>query len=73
MLKCSFDEFVWEKVVSLSHSSAILAPPSKICKYFIKEAPAAMAQEQPRGATQHPRSGAVAERSYPMPEVRGGG
>ena len=25
--KCSFDEFVGEKVVSLSYSSAILAPP----------------------------------------------
>ena len=25
--KCSFDEFVREKVVSLSYSSAILAPP----------------------------------------------
>ena len=25
--KCSFDEFVWEKVVSPSCSSAILAPP----------------------------------------------
>ena len=27
-LKCSFDEFVGEKVFSLSYSSAILAPPS---------------------------------------------
>ena len=27
-LKCSFDEFVWEKVVSLSYSSATLGPPS---------------------------------------------
>ena len=26
-VKCSFDEFVGEKVVSLSYSSAILAPP----------------------------------------------
>ena len=26
-LKCSFDEFVWEKVVSPSYSSAILGPP----------------------------------------------
>ena len=25
---------------------------------------------QPRGAIPHPRSGAAAERSYPMPEVR---
>ena len=31
-----------------------------------------MAQERPRGATPHPRSGAVAGRSYPTPEVRGG-
>ena len=31
------------------------------------------AQEQPRGATPHLRSGAVAERRYlPPPEVRGG-
>jgi len=27
--KCSFDEFVGEKVVSPSYSSAILAPPPK--------------------------------------------
>ena len=27
--KCSFDEFVGEKVVSLSYSSAILAPPEE--------------------------------------------
>ena len=26
---------------------------------------------QPRGATPCPRSGVVAERSYPMPKVRG--
>ena len=31
MFKCSFDEFVGEKVFSLSYSSAILAPPP----YFI--------------------------------------
>ena len=29
--KCSFDEFVGEKVVSLSYSSAILGLPSKNC------------------------------------------
>ena len=28
VFKCSFDEFVGEKVVSLSYSSAILGPPS---------------------------------------------
>ena len=28
--KCSFDEFVGEKVVSLSYSSAILAPPPEL-------------------------------------------
>ena len=28
--KCSFHEFVVEKVVSLSYSSAILAPPHKV-------------------------------------------
>ena len=28
--KCSFDEFVWEKVVSLSYSSAILGLPPDI-------------------------------------------
>ena len=32
-----------------------------------------MAQEQPRGATPRPRSGGVAERRYPVSEVRGGG
>ena len=31
-LKCSFDEFVGEKVVSLSYSSAILGPPLNIFK-----------------------------------------
>ena len=30
--KCSFDEFVGEKVVSLSSSSAILGPPLNIFK-----------------------------------------
>ena len=30
-----------------------------------------MAQERPRGATPHPRSGVAAERSYPSSEVRG--
>ena len=34
---------------------------------------AAMAKERPRGATPCPRPGAAAWRSYPMPEVRGGG
>ena len=29
--KCSFDEFVGEKVFSLSYSSAILAPPPHCC------------------------------------------
>ena len=32
-----------------------------------------MAQERPRGATPRPRSEAVAERSYPVSEVRGCG
>ena len=31
---CSFDEFVGEKVVSLSYSSAILAPPSLFAMNF---------------------------------------
>jgi len=40
--KCSFDEFVGEKVFSLSYSSAILAPPSRgkfiaIQSYFKKQ------------------------------------
>ena len=34
---------------------------------------AAMAQERLGGATPPPRSGAIAGRSYPMPEARGGG
>ena len=34
--KCSFDEFVGEKVVSLSYSSAILAPPSRIFNFMLK-------------------------------------
>ena len=32
-----------------------------------------MAQERPRGAIPHLRSGVVAERSHPTYEVRGGG
>ena len=38
-----------------------------------QEHQAATAQERPRGATPHPRSGAEAETSYPTPEVRGRG
>ena len=38
-----------------------------------RECQAATAQEQPRGATLRPRLGAVAERNYHTPEVRGGG
>ena len=39
VFKCSFDEFVGEKVVSPSYSSAILAPPPAykvilMCKYL---------------------------------------
>ena len=34
-LKCSFDEFVREKVVSPSYSSAILGPPLHISSYFL--------------------------------------
>ena len=37
------------------------------------ECQAAMAQEQARGATQHPRSGAAAGRRYPTSEAGGGG
>ena len=33
MFKCSFDEFVGEKVFSPSYSSAILAPPLEQCSY----------------------------------------
>ena len=35
MFKCSFDEFVGEKVFSPSYSSAILAPPSLAFKTFV--------------------------------------
>ena len=34
------------------------------------ECQAATAQERPRGATPHPRSGVVAERSYPTSKER---
>ena len=37
------------------------------------ECQAVTAQEWPRGATVHPRSGAAAKRSYPASEVRGNG
>ena len=37
------------------------------------ECQAVTAQEQPRGATPHPRSGATAGRRYPASEARGGG
>ena len=36
------------------------------------ECQVAMAQERPRGATPHPRSGVAAERSYPASKVSGG-
>jgi len=35
MFKCSFDEFVGEKVFSPSYSSAILAPPSSVFYTFL--------------------------------------
>ena len=38
-----------------------------------REHQAALAQERPRGATPHPRSGTTAERSYPTFKVRRGG
>ena len=38
-----------------------------------QECQALTAQERPTGATPRRRSGAVAERSYPMLEARGGG
>ena len=38
-----------------------------------QERQAATGQEQPRGATPCPKSGAAAKRSYPMPKVRGCG
>ena len=37
-----------------------------------RECQAATAQEQPRGATPRPRSGAAAGKSYPTSKVRGG-
>ena len=37
-----------------------------------RECQVVLAQEWPRGATSHPRSGVTAEPSYPMPEARGG-
>ena len=37
------------------------------------ECQAATAQELPRGATPPPRSGVVAEKSYPVSEVKGDG
>ena len=38
-----------------------------------QECQTATAQEQLRGATLHPKPGAVAGRSYPTPEARDGG
>ena len=38
-----------------------------------RECQAGTTQEQPRGATPHPRSGTAAERSYPTFKVRRGG
>ena len=37
-----------------------------------RECQTATVQEQPRGATQRPRSGGAAQRRYPVSEVRGG-
>ena len=38
-----------------------------------QECQAATAQEWPRGATLHPRSGGAAKRTYPESEIRSGG
>jgi len=38
VFKCSFDEFVVEKVFSLSYSSAILAPPQELYSFKFKTA-----------------------------------
>ena len=38
-----------------------------------RECQATMAQERPRGATLHPRSGGAAKRTYPESEIRSGG
>ena len=38
-----------------------------------RECQTATVQEQPRGATQRPRSGGAAQRRYPVSEARGGG
>ena len=39
VFKCSFDEFVGDKVFSPSYSSAILAPPTKILYIFLTFSP----------------------------------
>ena len=39
VFKCSFDEFVGEKVFSPSYSSAILAPPLNSLQYSCLESP----------------------------------
>ena len=48
-------------------------PTSKVRSGGREELPHVQGQEQQlRGVTPHPRSGAVAKRSYPMPKVRSG-
>ena len=37
VFKCSFDEFVGEKMVSPSYSSAILGPPPQFPIFFLKK------------------------------------
>ena len=58
---------------ALRRSLAMRTHPSPKVRGGDREHQASTAQEQPRGATPHPRSGAAAEMSYPTPEVRGDG
>ena len=60
-------------VVTGALSTAKRSYPTSKVRGSSLECQAVMVQEQMRGVTPHPRSGADAERSYPASEARGGG
>ncbi|XP_070332331.1 ankyrin repeat domain-containing protein 7 [Odocoileus virginianus] len=62
-----------KKVKQISNSTNNFGHDIRYRRTGGREHQAAMAQERLRGATPPPRSGAAAERTYQMPEARGGG
>ena len=49
-----------------------MVPKQALINHYLNHEATDSAEAQQRGVTPRPRSGAAAERSYPMSEVRGG-